>query len=636
MNYPLISEYIEAIKAAEDNFQELTNLRPVLDNDGQPVMTGGGFAVVFKMKDIETGKFYALKCFIKDQKGRSEAYRQIAEELNDIYSPYLVSFKYLEKELFVDTDQTAETEFPVLLMDWVAGKTLDKYLRENIDDRYEREMLVYNFNQLAQWLMPQPFAHGDIKPDNIMVTFDGSMILIDYDGMYVPAMYGQEAREFGSPDFRQPLRTEYDFNERIDDFSIVSILLSLIAISKSPKLLDEYGAKDRLLFSERDYAEIDSNPVLIKLLTSFDDNTTRLASIFSALCKHNFSFSIPTLKKPNKVGTIFNYRIPALYSLSSSFAKKSDLLSIDELLEALIELNDLMEANNIEYILSGSLGLFIHGMVPLSYIPHDIDIIISSNNKNYYLTNEMILDLFVQYCGGARPDYSYIDASDLFVFYIGINKIEVNAFVNRKEFFDNHDYSIVNIRNHSIKVHHAVSILKAKYQMRRLKDYQFNADIQKVMNGFLDEQDYPAEERRELSEKEIKEWISFFFKSIHLEFSTTINIFPFLFDYNIKRIWLTPEQNDNCFVCTIIWDELEKKWNYSPFEADAIEYCVKDKISKRIKPEESKLLLAHHGDISYIVNLLYEILQEMELIDNFLKNIYKLISIVNLNRKPDI
>ena len=97
MNYPLISEYIEAIKAAEDNFQELTNLRPVLDNDGQPVMTGGGFAVVFKMKDIETGKFYALKCFIKDQKGRSEAYRQIAEELNDIYSPYLVSFKYLEK-----------------------------------------------------------------------------------------------------------------------------------------------------------------------------------------------------------------------------------------------------------------------------------------------------------------------------------------------------------------------------------------------------------------------------------------------------------------------------------------------------------------------------------------------------------
>jgi hypothetical protein len=36
MNYPLISEYVEAIKAAEDNFDQLKHLRPVLDDDGQP------------------------------------------------------------------------------------------------------------------------------------------------------------------------------------------------------------------------------------------------------------------------------------------------------------------------------------------------------------------------------------------------------------------------------------------------------------------------------------------------------------------------------------------------------------------------------------------------------------------------
>lgn len=33
MNYPLISEYVEAIKAAEDNFEQLKHLRPVLDED---------------------------------------------------------------------------------------------------------------------------------------------------------------------------------------------------------------------------------------------------------------------------------------------------------------------------------------------------------------------------------------------------------------------------------------------------------------------------------------------------------------------------------------------------------------------------------------------------------------------------
>ena len=119
MPFPLISEYLEAIKSAEDNFEELSYLRPVLGDDGLPIMTSGNFAVVFKMKDEETGEQYALKCFTKEQQGRAEAYHQIADELKDVDSPYLVSLQYLDKELFVDTDQTDETEFPVLLMDWV-------------------------------------------------------------------------------------------------------------------------------------------------------------------------------------------------------------------------------------------------------------------------------------------------------------------------------------------------------------------------------------------------------------------------------------------------------------------------------------------------------------------------------------
>ena len=265
MNYPLISEYIEAIKAAEDNFKELTNLRLVHGDDGQPVMTSGNFAVVFKMKDVEMGKFYALKCFTKEQEGRAEAYHQIADALKDVDSPYLVSLRYLDKELFVDTDQTAETEFPVLLMDWVVGKTLDKYLRENLDDKYALEMLAYRFSQLAQWLIPQPFAHGDLKPDNILVREDGTLVLVDYDGMYVPAMKGQKARELGSPDFRHPLRTENNFDEYIDDFPIATILFSLNHISKTPFLLKKFGSTDRLLLSSHDYYDIDNSDLILYL-----------------------------------------------------------------------------------------------------------------------------------------------------------------------------------------------------------------------------------------------------------------------------------------------------------------------------------------------------------------------------------
>ena len=61
MNYPLISEYIEAIKHSEDNFNVLSTLRPVYDEAGEIVMSSGNFAVVFKMKDESSGKLYAVK-----------------------------------------------------------------------------------------------------------------------------------------------------------------------------------------------------------------------------------------------------------------------------------------------------------------------------------------------------------------------------------------------------------------------------------------------------------------------------------------------------------------------------------------------------------------------------------------------
>lgn len=285
MNYPLISEYIEAIKSAEDNFEELSYLRPVLDDDGLPVMTSGNFAVIFKMKDDAKGKFYALKCFTREQEGRAEAYRQITEELENVDSPYLVPIRYLEKELFVDTAQTDETEFPVLLMDWVEGKTLDKYLRENLDDKYALEMLAYRFSQLSQWLIPQPFAHGDLKPDNILVRDDGTLVFVDYDGMYVPAMKGQKARELGSPDFRHPLRTENDFDEHIDDFTLVTIVFSLKLITVLLKIQDKQISFNLPIISAGNYQDVEKCILLEKIDSVSDDETKKLCKIFLKSCK---------------------------------------------------------------------------------------------------------------------------------------------------------------------------------------------------------------------------------------------------------------------------------------------------------------------------------------------------------------
>lgn len=286
MNYPLISEYIESIKSAEDNFNELGYLRPVLGDDGLPVMTSGNFAVVLKMKDVKTGKFYALKCFTKEQEGRAEAYREITKELENVSSPYILSIRYLEKELFVDTDQTTETEFPVLLMDWVDGKPLDKYIRENIESKFIIETLLENFYQLSEWLISQPFAHGDLKPDNILVKSDGTLILVDYDGMYVSAMKGQKSREIGSPDFCHPHRSEDFFNEHIDDFSILSILLSLCIVFIDKNYLAKYGAEDRLLFSKNDYSNIHRSNIFIDI-PPIIETSTNYKSLFEKACDNS-------------------------------------------------------------------------------------------------------------------------------------------------------------------------------------------------------------------------------------------------------------------------------------------------------------------------------------------------------------
>ena len=264
MQYPLISEYVKAIQYAGDNLEQLAYLTPVLDDHGEPYRSSGAFAVVFKMQDKSSGKYYALKCFTEEQQGRAEAYRQIADELDLLDSPYITSVKYMEKELFVDS-QCEEDEFPVLLMDWVEGETMEAYIAANYHNQSAMSMLCYRFGKMAAWLRTQSFAHGDIKPDNIIIRPDGSLTLVDYDGMFVPSMKGSQSPTIGTRDFCHPLRTMDDFDETIDDFSLASIALSLKAISMKSTLLDIYGASDRLLFSENDYCNPSNSKVISAL-----------------------------------------------------------------------------------------------------------------------------------------------------------------------------------------------------------------------------------------------------------------------------------------------------------------------------------------------------------------------------------
>ena len=305
MQYPNLSEYVKAIANAGDNLAELKHLVPVPDEHGEPYRSSGAFAVVFKMKDPKMGQFYALKCFTEEQEGRAEAYRKIGTELEGMRSGYFTSMRYYERELFVDSSVSSESEFPVLLMEWVEGQTMENYIAKYYQDSYKMGLLCHLFCKMASWLRIQPFAHGDIKPDNIMVGEKGELTLIDYDGMFVPSMAGQSSPTLGTQDFRHPLRKAEDFDATIDDFALASIALSLKAITLDPNLLDRFGAPDRLLFSANDYLDLSASNALSAVWQLVaDQELNKLLSLFLlAQAEQNLaatSFSLFSTSRPEE------------------------------------------------------------------------------------------------------------------------------------------------------------------------------------------------------------------------------------------------------------------------------------------------------------------------------------------------
>lgn len=322
MNYPSIGQYTETIKCAanapKEYFDKLSNLRPVLDTDGEPVMSSGNFAVVFKMYNPKNYKYYALKCFHREQEGREQNYQKISDELNrelsrhsygthNLSSSYLLYVQYYEKELFVDIGGPVSL-FPVLLMEWVDGITLDKCILQNLGNTKLLHEMTYRFSRMAKWLLSQRFAHGDLKPDNILITKDFHIVLVDYDGMYVPAMKGQKANELGSPNFRHPDRTIDDFDEQIDDFPIVNILLSLKAVSLNPNLFAPLITGDKMLFEEHDYLSFDNNKILPLLNQVLYDKelVVLLGAFLIILRSHDFPiiiFSVIDIRQSTEIKT---------------------------------------------------------------------------------------------------------------------------------------------------------------------------------------------------------------------------------------------------------------------------------------------------------------------------------------------
>lgn len=276
MLYPNLSEYLSAIQNAEDNFDKLSLIRPVLTIDNNPIFSSGNFAVVFKMTDSADSSLYAVRCFLKDtftRKGLIPIEKRIQilnSEIKKVNLPYFVDYEYLPKELYVDSKIADDSYQDVVKMRWIEGVSLKKYLLENKNNPSLIGKLADKFLQLCRDLRVAKIAHGDFQHDNIIIDCDENIKLIDYDSLYTPLLGQVSDMIEGYRDYQHPSRKDNNLStEKLDYFSEAVIYASIKLIEDSPSIVEEFDMEngEGLLFTFADFKNFKNSKISNKLLS---------------------------------------------------------------------------------------------------------------------------------------------------------------------------------------------------------------------------------------------------------------------------------------------------------------------------------------------------------------------------------
>jgi NB-ARC domain len=83
-------------------------------------------------------------------------------------------------------------------------------------------------------------AHGDLSGEQVMVRNDGSLVLIDYDGVYIPPFHNLLPVVGGQGNYQHPEMEQRPFDEHMDTFSAYVIYIALLALWHRPELWKIY------------------------------------------------------------------------------------------------------------------------------------------------------------------------------------------------------------------------------------------------------------------------------------------------------------------------------------------------------------------------------------------------------------
>jgi WD40 repeat protein len=292
--WPGVSEYQEAIQAPQLCFgdPDLKAGSAVLTPLGLPRPISGGNASVYQ---IRSGKHeWAVRCFLRDLPDMQKRYAAIDQHLRTTRLPK-VGFQYLKEGIRV-----RGRWIPILKMEWVRGLPINEHIKSLLTDPKALRRLAEEWAQLMKLLEKERVAHGDLQHGNVMVAKD-KLVLIDYDGMYVPELHGNPSHELGHASYQHPRRQPADFGPAMDRFSALLVHTVMLALAVKPDLWAKYDNADNLLFEREDLEAPDQSALFDALEQLPDEDVAAQASALRAACSEPID-QVPEIADAVKAG----------------------------------------------------------------------------------------------------------------------------------------------------------------------------------------------------------------------------------------------------------------------------------------------------------------------------------------------
>jgi hypothetical protein len=306
MAWPQATDYNAAIQNPQVSFADpdLRQGQAVADLFGLPRPHSGNFADVYQIQ-CPGNPSWAVKCFTREVPHRQQRYQAISDHLRQTQRAFIVDFHFLEQGIRIGAEW-----FPILKMRWVEGLTLNQFVADHLDKPGLLDRLALLWLKLAQELREAGMAHGDLQHGNVLLipgskTSSLALRLIDYDGLYVPALAEQPSGEVGHPNYQHPQRVRDGlYNFEVDRFSHLVVYTALRCLASAGKLLwEKYDNFENLLFREDDFRN-PSESTLLRELWGLVDPPARAMVGHMVLATQGPALLVPLLDEVVPEGTV--------------------------------------------------------------------------------------------------------------------------------------------------------------------------------------------------------------------------------------------------------------------------------------------------------------------------------------------